>query len=65
MPPREIAERLGQANIFVYDGNFYALGVTEHLGLEDHGGLLRVGLAHYNTGEEVDTLLGVLSDLPR
>ena len=49
----------------MYDGNFYALGVTEHLGLEGRGGLLRVGLAHYNTAEEVDTLLGVLSDLPR
>jgi cysteine desulfurase family protein (TIGR01976 family) len=61
----EIARRLGDANIFAWDGNFYALAVTERLGLEGKGGLLRVGLAHYNTAEEVDTLLGVLSDLPR
>jgi cysteine desulfurase family protein (TIGR01976 family) len=65
LAPREIASRLAGANIFVWDGNFYALAVTERLGLEDRGGLLRVGLAHYNTSEEVDTLLGVLADLPR
>ena len=63
--PREIAQRLDAANIFVWDGNFYALAVTLRLGLEDRGGLLRVGLAHYNTAEEVDTLVGMLADMPR
>ena len=58
-------QRLDQANIFVWNGNFYALAVTKRLGLEDRGGLLRVGLAHYNTAEEVETLLGVLEDMPR
>ena len=65
LTPRQVARRLDMANIFVWAGNFYALAVTERLGLEDHGGLLRVGLAHYNTAEEVDTLLGVLADMPR
>jgi cysteine desulfurase family protein (TIGR01976 family) len=63
--PREIACRLDEANIFAWSGNFYALAVTERLGLEGQGGLLRLGLAHYNTADEVDTLLGVLADLPR
>jgi selenocysteine lyase/cysteine desulfurase len=63
--PREIAQRLSQANIFVWDGNFYALAVTKRLGLEGRGGLLRVGLAHYNTAKEVAILLGVLEDMPR
>jgi cysteine desulfurase family protein (TIGR01976 family) len=63
--PNEVARRLDEANIFVWDGNFYALAVTERLGLEEYGGLVRVGLVHYNTAEEVDTLLGVLSDMPR
>ncbi len=63
--PQEIARRLNEANIFAWDGNFYALAVTERLGLEGHGGLLRVGLVHYNTAEEVDLLLGVLADMPR
>ncbi len=65
LTPDEIAQRLNQVNIFVWDGNFYALAVTERLGLEGRGGLLRVGLVHYNTAAEVDTLLGVLADLPR
>jgi cysteine desulfurase family protein (TIGR01976 family) len=63
--PREIAQRLAEASIFVWSGNFYALAVTERLGLEEHGGLLRVGLVHYNTAEEVDYLLGMLADMPR
>jgi cysteine desulfurase family protein (TIGR01976 family) len=65
VPTDEIAQRLAAANISVWAGNFYALAVTERLGLEDRGGLLRVGLAHYHTPAEVDTLLDVLADLPR
>ena len=65
LTPNKVARRLGAANIFVWDGNFYALAVTERLGLEESGGLVRVGLAHYNTAEEVDRLLGVLADMPR
>ncbi len=63
--PQEIARRLNEANVFVWDGNFYALAVTDWLGIEDKGGLVRIGLAHYNTADEVDTLLGLLSDMPR
>jgi selenocysteine lyase/cysteine desulfurase len=55
--PQEIARRLGEESIFVWDGNFYALAVTERLGLEEGGGLLRVGLVHYNTAAEVERLL--------
>lgn len=63
LQPREIAERLGQRGIFVWDGNFYALALTERLGLEPSGGLLRVGLAHYNTADEVDRLLAELREM--
>ncbi len=63
LSPREIAERLGERGIYVWDGNFYALAVTERLGLEPSGGLLRVGLAHYNTKAEVDRLLTELDRL--
>ena len=63
--PQEIARRLSDASIFAWNGNFYALAVTERLGLEERGGLLRVGLVHYNTAEEVDYFLGVLGDMPR
>ena len=52
--PREIAEALGQAGFYVWDGNYYALAVTERLGIESSGGMVRVGAAHYNTIEEVE-----------
>ena len=65
LSPQEISQRLNDANIFAWNGNFYALAVTERLGLEGHGGLLRVGLVHYNTAREVDYFLGVLDDMPR
>jgi cysteine desulfurase family protein (TIGR01976 family) len=51
--PRQLAERLAQEGIYSWDGNYYALGVTERLGLEESGGMLRVGAVHYNTVEEV------------
>jgi cysteine desulfurase family protein (TIGR01976 family) len=51
--PREIARRLGEAGIYVWDGNFYAQAVTERLGLEGSGGMVRVGATHYNTMDEV------------
>jgi cysteine desulfurase family protein (TIGR01976 family) len=55
--PRQVANHLGEKGIFVWDGNYYALAVTERLGLEGQGGMVRVGLVHYNTEEEVDRLL--------
>jgi len=61
--PRRIAEHLGRAGIFTWNGNFYALAVTERLGLEETGGVLRVGLAHYSTIEEIGRLLEALADL--
>lgn len=58
--PREVAEALGASGIHVWDGNYYALGVTERLGLEDKGGMVRVGAVHYNTLAEVDRLVAGL-----
>ena len=55
--PREIAESLGGRGFFVWDGNYYALNLSERLGVEPTGGMVRIGLAHYNTAEEVDRLL--------
>jgi cysteine desulfurase family protein (TIGR01976 family) len=51
--PRQIAEKLGQENIYVWDGNYYALAVTERLGVEEKGGMVRVGPVHYNTLDEI------------
>jgi cysteine desulfurase family protein (TIGR01976 family) len=51
--PRQVAEELDEAKIYVWDGNYYALAVTERLGLEGSGGMVRVGPVHYNTLEEI------------
>jgi cysteine desulfurase family protein (TIGR01976 family) len=59
----QIAEHLAARHIFVWSGNMYALGLTERLGVEDRGGLLRIGLIHYNTAEEIDCLLQALDEL--
>jgi cysteine desulfurase family protein (TIGR01976 family) len=60
--PTDAATFLGQRGIFTWDGNFYALNLTERLGVEKLGGVLRVGLVHYNTVEEVDRLLAGLRE---
>jgi cysteine desulfurase family protein (TIGR01976 family) len=61
--PHQVAEELDEANIFVWDGNYYALEVTTRLGLEDSGGMVRVGPVHYNTGEEIKKFGEVLSKI--
>lgn len=61
--PREVATALAQRGIFVWDGNYYALSLSERLGVEPLGGMVRVGLVHYNTAEEVDRFLAVLREL--
>ena len=61
--PAKIASYLGDRGVFTWDGNYYAVNLTERLGVESDGGLLRIGLVHYNTAEEVDRLLGALREL--
>jgi cysteine desulfurase family protein (TIGR01976 family) len=60
--PTKVATFLGERGIFTWDGNFYALNLSERLGVEQKGGVLRVGLIHYNTAEEVDRLLAALRE---
>jgi cysteine desulfurase family protein (TIGR01976 family) len=59
--PAEAAAELGRAGIFAWDGDFYARGVIERLGLAAFGGVLRLGLAHYSTADEVDRTLEALA----
>ncbi len=61
--PRELAEALERRGIFCWDGNYYAINLTERLGVEADGGMLRIGLVHYNTAEEIDRLLEALNEL--
>jgi cysteine desulfurase family protein (TIGR01976 family) len=61
--PLELATKLGERGIFTWDGNYYALNVTEQLDVERLGGFLRIGLVHYNTMEEVERLLAALREI--
>jgi len=61
--PLELATKLGERGFFTWDGNYYALNLTEHLDVETSGGFLRIGLVHYNTVEEVDRLLVALAEI--
>ncbi|HXW62052.1 MAG TPA: cysteine desulfurase-like protein [Candidatus Acidoferrales bacterium] len=61
--PLETATFLGDRGIFTWDGNYYALNLTERLGVEKDGGLLRIGIVHYNSQDEVDRLLACLHEL--
>jgi cysteine desulfurase family protein (TIGR01976 family) len=63
--PRRLAEALGDKGIYVWDGNYYALAVTERLGLEDSGGMVRVGPVHYNTADEISRFGEVLSRIAK
>ena len=61
--PRAIAEHLASRAINTWDGDFYAWELVRALGLDGAGGLLRIGLVHYNTLDEVDRLVEALLEL--
>jgi len=63
--PRQLAEALGDQGIYTWDGNYYAINLTERLGVEQDGGMLRIGLVHYNTGQEIERLLTALQAIVR
>src|SRR6266567_2059569 len=61
--PLQLARKLGERGFFTWDGNYYALNLTERLNVEKDGGFLRIGLAHYNTTEEVERFLAALREI--
>jgi cysteine desulfurase family protein (TIGR01976 family) len=61
--PLECAEFLGARGIFTWDGNYFALNLTERLGVEESGGLLRIGAVHYNTPAEIERMLAALDEM--
>jgi cysteine desulfurase family protein (TIGR01976 family) len=60
--PVEIARHLARHGIFVWHGNYYALPLTEALGLEPQG-MVRIGQLHYNTRGEIERLIEALGEL--
>ena len=60
--PADVANHLGSRGVFGWHGNYYALPLTEALGVEPEG-MVRVGLLHYNTLAEIDRLIAVLAEI--
>jgi selenocysteine lyase/cysteine desulfurase len=60
-----VAAALGRRGINVWDGDYYAVELVARLGLAESGGMVRVGLLHYNTLEEVDRLGDALREVAR
>jgi cysteine desulfurase family protein (TIGR01976 family) len=63
--PREVAGLLAERDLYVWDGDYYALEPMRALGLSDSGGAVRAGFLHYTSEDEVDRLLEALTDLAR
>ncbi len=61
--PEEVAKALADQHICVWSGHFYAVGLVRQLGLEDKGGVVRIGFMHYNTIDEVDRLMDTLESI--
>ena len=60
---RAIAEALAARNIFVWSGTFYAWEAAGVLGLRGGSGLVRVGLSHYTTADEVGQVMRALAEI--
>jgi cysteine desulfurase family protein (TIGR01976 family) len=63
MPAGEVSRLLGERGVFTWHGNYYALDLMERLGLNEHGGAVRVGAVHYNTPEEIERLVATLREV--
>ncbi len=63
--PDQVAQALADRDIYVWSGNYYALEVTKRLGVEDSGGMVRIGAAQYNTLEEIEKLGAALEEIAR
>jgi len=61
--PRDISRYLGERGIYTWDGHYYAWELIAALGLAERGGMVRVGLVHYNTGGEIERLGAALEEL--
>ncbi|UUO07492.1 cysteine desulfurase-like protein [Blastopirellula sp. J2-11] len=62
LPPKQLAKYLSDRGVFAWHGNYYALPLTEALGLEPEGAV-RLGMVHYNTPDEIDRVLAILREL--
>lgn len=65
IPPMHIAKRLAEKGIFLWAGGFYAVALMKSFGVSETGGLVRIGLAPYNTQEEIDRTLAEIRSIAK
>lgn len=63
--PSEVTKQLSDRGIFAWHGNYYAINLTERIGVESSGGMVRMGLVHYNTVEEIQQMLAAINDIAK
>jgi cysteine desulfurase family protein (TIGR01976 family) len=63
LPPLHVAKLLAEKGIFVWAGGFYAVALMKLLGVAETGGMVRIGLAPYNTKEEIERTLAVIRNI--
>ena len=63
LTPQRVCKALAKENICAWNGHFYAIKAIQALGLEQSGGVTRLGLSLYNTKHEVDRVLDVIKRL--
>lgn len=61
--PAEVSAHLGEQEIYTWSGHLYADRLTDALNITDKGGILRIGMMHYNTKDEIDRLFEALGSI--
>jgi cysteine desulfurase family protein (TIGR01976 family) len=61
--PREVAGRLAEQGIAVWDGDNYAYELMHRFGLADRGGAVRASIVLYNDERDVDRLVEAVHEL--
>lgn len=51
--PDSIVRQLAEEGIFVWSGHNYAWEIVHQLGIPAEDGVVRIGIAHYNTAQEI------------
>ena len=59
----QICQKLAQENICARDGHFYALKAIQSLGLEERGGVTRLGISAYNSLDEINRTVEAISKI--
>ncbi|MCZ6901101.1 MAG: aminotransferase class V-fold PLP-dependent enzyme, partial [Bacteroidetes bacterium] len=63
MTARQVCTQFAERSICAWDGHFYAIRAMEVLGLQEKGGVTRLGVLVYNNQEEIDYTLSAINEI--